>query len=185
METRLLALPASVASGPIPWDPIASKILAFAELPKGWHYGKGGPITQRVIDTALMWNRFLAAYGVHDVDASPSERGSILLAANIARRYTEIICEEDGTFTVTRDQRPKRPVYRSGLSKKQTRNLILQMMGEPWSTFAGSIHTSFCLNSVTSGAMPSRITQAPSHQDSPSWTVSVSVREEQPFAPTL
>jgi hypothetical protein len=155
-------------------DPVVEKIKSFNQLPQGWHFGDGGPIPLEVIDSALKWHCLLTEHGVTKIDASPSEFGSVLVAATLANHYTEIISEPDGKFTVTRDQRPERPTYCRGLSEAQVKALILQMAVESCNMFAGSIQASSFQNRENLGATRSRTIPAAIPQDFHWWNVAVS-----------
>ena len=106
----------------------ASKIKSFACLPHGWRFDEGGPIAAREIASALKWVEFLAECGVTEADASPGESGSILLAAFISGKYTQIVFEPTGDFTVSRYLRPERALYRSNLSETEARHLVHQIL---------------------------------------------------------
>jgi hypothetical protein len=61
---------------PVLEDITEQKISAFLSLPKGWHYGKGGPISIPIVRQALQINRgaWLAGY---KTDAFPGYDGEI------------------------------------------------------------------------------------------------------------
>jgi len=182
LSHNFMQTPTVRASWPARTDPTASKIRSFADLPKGWHLGDGGPIAKRVVDAALKWRGLLAEQGVYEADVSPSEHGSILLAAFISGKYTEIISEPNGKFTITRDQRPERPLYRSRLSEAEARNLIHQMLGEPCNTFVGFIRLSFSPNSDGLEVTLSKTTQAAIPRGSHWWNATASDKDKRRHA---
>jgi len=57
------------------------KILGFTELPTGWHYGNGGPISVDVVQIALDLNAYLVSSGLINTDAFPGANGEIQLTA--------------------------------------------------------------------------------------------------------
>jgi hypothetical protein len=134
---KFMQTPTVRASWPAPTDPTASKIRSFGSLPKGWHFGDGKAIGERVINVALSWVEFLRDRGINDIDVAPSESGAILMACTVGRRYTEIILEPKGAFTVARDRENGQAIYERGLSEEQAKNLISQLSRGTWSTFAG------------------------------------------------
>jgi len=118
-------------------DKTSKEIESFSSLPKGWDYGDGGPISRKVIKEALFWNRFLISRGILDTEAAPSARGAVLIAATIGGRYTEVIPEPGNKVTITQSRKPYPSLYRRGLPKSAAKDLLLELMGEVWSTSAG------------------------------------------------
>lgn len=116
---------------------VADRIRSFANLPRGWRYGEGGPISRRVINDALAWNRFLVSHGANDVEAAPSARGAISLAVTVNGRFTEVITEPQGRVTIYQDRRPESSVYLRSLPKEQAKSLLLGLMGVTCNMFAG------------------------------------------------
>ena len=135
-------LPARVASSRS--EVVVEKIQSFANLPKGWHYGEGGPISKRIIDSALMWYDLLVDAGMERVGATPSEDGAIVVSALIFGKYTEIISERNQTFTVVRDRENGHSTYKRALTEDQVRHWLNELLGRSWNTFAG-----FTLGSLT------------------------------------
>src|ERR1700733_1572587 len=59
-----------------------AKIISFSNLPEGWDYGNGGPISDRTIITALEWNIILIVHGFSNINASPGSGGEIVVASS-------------------------------------------------------------------------------------------------------
>lgn len=59
----------------------------FARLPKGWHYGFGGPISKETIDLAIGFNEKAENYGFK-TEAFPGVDGEILLSVYGWDNYT-------------------------------------------------------------------------------------------------
>ena len=55
----------------------ASEIRALRNLERGWNYGKGGPISNDVIDIALSMDRYANMLGFEAADVVPGTHGSI------------------------------------------------------------------------------------------------------------
>jgi hypothetical protein len=138
-------------------NPVDAKIRSFAQLREGWRYVEGGPISQSTIASALQWRGFLTLRGITGIEAVPGAGREIVLAALISGRYTEIITEANGTFTVVRDHDDQEDLYESDLSMLEAKNLILGMLGKAWTTFAGSTRTNSFIITVGSQA-PSSVT---------------------------
>jgi hypothetical protein len=165
-------------------DRIATKIRSFAALPKGWHYGEGGPISARVINASLMWYDFLIDAGVDRIGATPSEDGAVVVSAHIRGRYTEIISENDKTFTVIRDKENGRSIHKRNMTENQAKDLIDQILGRTWNTSAGSTPASLILILSDSAAKHFAIPLDAVAQDFRSRIVDVSMRVALPYAST-
>jgi hypothetical protein len=161
-------------------DAVLLKINSFSDLPVGWHYGEGGPISHLIIDMALRWYNLIISRVAHDVDVSPSESGAVLFGFTLAGRYTEVMCEADGYVTVVHERHAQRPIYLSHITERLAESVISQIAGEgqPWNVRSGS--TQININIINGGsiATPSGITQGAGNPDAPPasrrWSASVS-----------
>lgn len=72
-----------------------SKIDSFRKLPPGWHYGRGGPISDVVIAKAKEILCLLVQKGLTSNDAFPGADGEIQLTAYHADHYISVIIEPD------------------------------------------------------------------------------------------
>jgi hypothetical protein len=138
-------------------NPVDLKIKSLAHLKDGWRYGEGGPVLQQTIETALEWRRFLTQIGAAKIEAVPGAGREIVVAAEIAGRYTETVIEPDGTFTLVREQEGQEDVYKSDLSVTEAKNFVLGVLGKAWTTFDGSIKMNFSMNMAGFLAQYSRI----------------------------
>jgi hypothetical protein len=119
---------------------------------------------------------------VNDVDAAPSERGAVLLAATIGRKYTEVILETDRTFTVARDKERGHSLYRRKLSETDAKKLIEKMLGEPWNTSGGSIRASSSPSTGGLGVVRFVTGGADSRRWSHLWIANASKEQALPYA---
>jgi hypothetical protein len=100
------------ASGPT----TAEKIKSFANLPVGWHYGRGTPASKEMVRVALQryWN--LQMLGYVETDAFPGVDGEVMVTCYRGRHCLEITAEVDGTFAVAHQCGGKEDFYENGLS---------------------------------------------------------------------
>jgi hypothetical protein len=118
----------------------ASKIQSFHNLSVGWHYGTGGPINNKTINTALDLHWHLIIVGFINTNAFPGSNGEIQLTAYyntpLEQHYIGIMIEPTGDLGL---------VYeisgRDGRQPIETTNVetikaaVREIAGEIWSTF--------------------------------------------------
>ncbi len=75
-----------------------AKIASFADMPSGWYYGQGGPISETVRQIATGLNRFALWMGFEGTDAFPGWGGEIEVSAYHLHWAVKIIVEPDGTI---------------------------------------------------------------------------------------
>ncbi|MCA1622794.1 MAG: hypothetical protein LC778_03180 [Acidobacteria bacterium] len=54
------------------------KINSFAQLPKGWHYGDGKPITQEMIEQAIEFLLTAEEQNIDDISITKESKGQII-----------------------------------------------------------------------------------------------------------
>ncbi|HLJ65092.1 MAG TPA: hypothetical protein VKT70_13345 [Stellaceae bacterium] len=113
-------------------DKVALKILSFAQLPRGWRYGAGGPIPLDMIERGLAWNIILRSYCFADIDAFAGVEGEILLTALHAPHDIEVILETDGTFTVAHDLDGRQVSYLPHRGKEEVDKALADIMRDSW-----------------------------------------------------
>jgi hypothetical protein len=113
-------------------SPVAQKLCSFANLPIGWDYGSGGPISIREISRALNWEKCLRAQGFLDTDAFPGGDGEVVVSASLGDHYVEVIVEPDNTTSVAYDFQRKQIFYRLNLSFSEAMQVITEVAGRIW-----------------------------------------------------
>lgn len=98
----------------------AKKIVSFARLPKGWHYGKGSPSSEHAMAAALTVLGQLALMGFHDTDAFPGIDGAVQVTAYDRHDFYEYNVSLDGTITVVHDRGDTNISYDARLSLTET-----------------------------------------------------------------
>ena len=96
-----------------------AKILGFAELPVGWHYGGGVPPAETTITAALKLNREAEASGFDKTNAFPGIEGEIQVTAYLGALCLEFTIERDGGITFVKEQDDQELAYESGLTLEE------------------------------------------------------------------
>jgi len=113
-------------------SPAESKIRSFADLPVGWRYGSGGPLSDNMIERALHWHDFIKACGLVDTDAFAGANGEILLAADWREHYLEAILEIDGTVSLAYDVSDIQQRYLPHLEDMKAQEAVKEIAGNIW-----------------------------------------------------
>jgi hypothetical protein len=116
----------------IPLSEVERKISSFAALPNGWDYGRGGPISQAVLDSAFEWNRFFRQHGFSETDAFPGGDGEVVITAGYGDHDIELIVEPDGKISVAYDRGGKHQLYRADLASIEATWVVTNLMGQIW-----------------------------------------------------
>jgi hypothetical protein len=155
-------------------------IKSFADLPKGWDYGEGGPIAKPVIDAALEWNSFLSLQGFR-TDAFPGAEGEISVSASVNDHYLEVIVEDDEKVSVAYDYQRKQVFYELRRTPEEAREIVFKVMGKIWSVSTLPIRANI-MQQIIGGAGPPLRTIRALYQSS---DAIVSLIEGQPSANTF
>jgi hypothetical protein len=157
-----------------------NKIMDFAQLPQGWDYGRGNPISARVIQAALTWNSRLQRLGFLNTNASPGSDGEIAVAAAVGDHRIEVIIETDGMVSVAYDFRRKQQFYRLRMQDTEVHQLVLELVGQIWNA-----STSFTeINMMGTQIAGSELLLGTIQDPYQSLDVTVSLVEESQFANT-
>jgi len=144
-------------------DSAADEIRSFAHLPKGWDYGKGGPIDPITIKAALEWNNYLRAQRFTNTRAFPGGGGEIVIAAGEADHYLEVIVEPgpEPKISVAYDFQRKQVFYRLRKAPEEARQSVLEIAGQiSWSASILPTHANIMQTTIGGPGRPSRIMAA-------------------------
>ncbi|MCC0000118.1 MAG: hypothetical protein H6870_14295 [Methylobacteriaceae bacterium] len=100
------------------------KILSFAKLKHGWHYGVGGPLKSSVISAALGAHWRLLLNGFDDTNAFPGANGELMVTAYHASQYLEIVVEHDCTLHVCYEIDGSEVMSKSGMTYDEAIELL-------------------------------------------------------------
>ena len=76
-------------------------VRAFANLPAGWHFGKGGPISEEVRTQCLIFLHAGELLNIREAEAFPSETGEVELAFYIGDSELAIRVHSSESVSVT------------------------------------------------------------------------------------
>lgn len=132
------------------------KLSSFRNLPVGWHYGSGGPISSSVIvDAASVYNQFrLVGFTRNNFFAG--ENGEVLATAYRRDHYVGVTIEPSGFDTITYEVGDKEVLYLDGLDLKAIKKAILDVAGTIWNISALSIPVTSTMIAVNSTTWRSR-----------------------------
>jgi hypothetical protein len=173
-------------------DVVVDEIESFASLPKGWDYGRGGPISAHVRAKALEWLSKLQSIGFVEIEAFPGDT-EIMLAASADNHYFELIVESDRSITISYDYMRKRVFYRSRMSDYEAWQTIIEikmhtvtegLREKQWSASEYFILVDTTKRSASSPDLHSVI-PVNMTQDYLLWNGSASEPIRVPFAPTF
>lgn len=92
------------------------KILRFANVETGWHYGEGVAISENSLGLGLAILDKLILMGFTETDAFPGVRGDIQITAYDLPDFYEFNIELDGTFTIVHERNGEELSYDASLS---------------------------------------------------------------------
>src|SRR5580700_10082908 len=75
-----------------------TKLLDFADIENGWHFGEGVTISQKAIRDASRLHDTLLEFGFYETDAFPGLAGEVRVTAYCEAHYFEFTRERDGTW---------------------------------------------------------------------------------------
>ena len=113
-------------------DVIENKIRAFSQLPLGWYYGEGGPITDEVINVSLELFRYARELMFFEFEPFPGANGELLLSIYKGDYTLDLMVEPDLSITATLE-RGKEEVYDDeGLSVAEAKRRIHDLRKQIW-----------------------------------------------------
>jgi hypothetical protein len=114
----------------------ARKIDSFRHLPKGWHYGEGGPAQESAASAAeaILWVFALAE--VSDTGAFPGAHGEVMVTAYVDSHYLEAIAETDGSISLTYEVDDAELFSNGRMRLRDAIEKVREILGGAWSTSA-------------------------------------------------
>lgn len=79
------------------------KVKSFADLPKGWHYGCGGAINDKIINEAVRLLELAKIHGHARANAFPGEDGCVEITFYMGEIIYAITLNPDNTYDVCID----------------------------------------------------------------------------------
>jgi hypothetical protein len=94
----------------------AEKISSFANLPRGWHYGKGVPADPDTVRIATEYLLTFTELRFVETDAFPGADGEIMVSACRGKHCVEVTAEPDRSFVVSHQFDGEERFYAAELS---------------------------------------------------------------------
>ncbi|WP_157081242.1 hypothetical protein [Novosphingobium naphthalenivorans] len=99
------------------------------ELPIGWDYGNGGPISRSTYSSARLLITILRGLGSDDFDVVPGNGDAAVIIAYQGNKSAEISCLSDGTYELLHEEGEQDGIVEASLSLE---NLICSLEGKGW-----------------------------------------------------
>ncbi|KWT91821.1 hypothetical protein [Candidatus Magnetominusculus xianensis] len=101
-----------------------AKIAGFGKIEKGWHYGEGGPIDDKVIRNAIKINNAALSYGFTETDAFPGLYGEVQFCIYHNDHYLEFMIEADDKITYVYELRDVVVDYKEDINIEEALNEV-------------------------------------------------------------
>lgn len=122
--------------------PAIKKLNTFRDLPAGWHYGSGGPISDEVLLRAGELVRILGWLGFTRSDAFANEDGDVLVTAYHRQHYISIGVALAGTYTLNHEIDGVESFYGEGMNIGDLVKELSKVSKAIWNTSGSSTHQS-------------------------------------------
>ena len=86
------------------FDPTESKLMSFALLQNGWHYGSGMAFTEEAIRDSMRIHRQIFFKGFTSTDAFPGPNGEIQVTMYYENHYFQFEREASGYWNITHEK---------------------------------------------------------------------------------
>lgn len=112
------------------------KLDSFRNLPTGWSYGRGGPISEDVISDAKEIYESLVGLGLSRTNAFPGTDGEILVTAYHGSHYVSITIEKNHLFSYRHEQGDIDHSEHENVRREEVKSAIRMSARIIWPTFA-------------------------------------------------
>ena len=159
----------------------AAKIESFRLLPKGWHYGQGGPLRVDVVNKALEIDSYYRQLGFTATDAFPGADGEIMLTTYRGSHCIETIISTDMRYSVTHERDDTELSAAPDVNEIAAKQTIRQIGAEIWRSFGLSTEST-----TTKGGKGSQASRSKTQRVAVflSFSESVWMPQRSPFANT-
>jgi hypothetical protein len=142
------------SSAPIPTRTL-DKIKSFTKLRRGWHYGRGGPISREILDIAADLHGHLMMIGLTRTDAFAGADGEVLLTAYHNDHYVGVTIESKDKIAVRHEGGDRDVSFVEELNVRKAKNELLRIVRGIWTmsvSYTQRISTTFGADSMTSAS---------------------------------
>lgn len=156
---------AGSASPPQQADQTVRRILAYHQLPEGWHFGEGVRIRPESIAAALRIHGAFVAAGLRKTDTFPGVCGEVQVTAYSDRHFHEVTIRPDGSVDYYLEEDGREKGHHDGLSLDEAvlavHELTPAKLGREWTQFGCSTSAITIPNGAVSAVWHSRIEGSP------------------------
>lgn len=146
-----------------PWRLTDRKIRSFGELPSGWRYGEGVPISIDVQDAAIAIHHQAIGLGLYNVDVAPGARNQIQIAISNKNDNLEFTIEHNpqGSLTVEfyHENNGEEVELTDDLTLEEAHNRLKEYSKRRWTSSDSSIRMNFFQDSADLRALRSKTPQ--------------------------
>lgn len=113
-------------------DPILRQLDGFGALDQGWHFGKGGPISESTIKTAKKLYEALLLNGLTRTEVFPGVDGEILIIGYALDHDVELVCENGGSIRLIHSRNDKEMYECNALDVLSTKKELRGISNKIW-----------------------------------------------------
>lgn len=110
--------------------PSIAKVISFARLYPGWHYGAGVPAPEKRVGRAIAYIMFFNGLGLDETDAFPGVDGEVMLTAYKGRHYLQLTLEANDRITAVYQINGDDVFYDEGLSNQDAISWIMDVVSK-------------------------------------------------------
>lgn len=111
------------------------KILDFADVPPGWHFGEGSSISAAAIRDAAKLHEAFILNGFYETDAFPGLAGEIRVTAYFGSQYFEFTRETDGKWSYVSEKNGSVERELDCLTLEQAQESVKSAANNLWNTY--------------------------------------------------
>jgi hypothetical protein len=111
------------------------KILNFADVVSGWHFGEGASISASAIRDAMKLHNNFLMYGFYETDAFPGLAGEVRVTAYHGNQYFEFTREINGEWSYIYELDGAIEHELDGLTMEQAEETVKKVSNNIWNTY--------------------------------------------------
>jgi len=132
------------------------KLIEFAELPAGWHYGQGGPIDRELLGNAEDVIHLFFQLGLTLSDAFPGAAGEVMVVAYHRSHRIAVTLDPQVGISFLHEDGDQECCERENLSVAVLKEELRRVASEIWPISGYSIQNSSNTTVTVSGTLPSK-----------------------------
>lgn len=108
------------------------KVNEFAELPNGWHFGEGVPLSEDMRSNAIRFLKLAEVMGIRRMNAFPGVGGEIEVTFYHNDSMLELTLELDGSITIAEDELNDQVYFRENASRRDALTKLAEFSQKIW-----------------------------------------------------